>query len=170
MRQQELLSQHFFTSNAAQVEIAIKVMQALYISNAGGLVAFLGFLAQGKSDVPIPCYWKAGAALFVLGLVLAVITGFCAYLFQSSVTERSSVFLEFLYYEEKFKVYVDLMKNSSVNQEEKEREYNELKSRHNALPKTLPHSAQGWFRITIVCGFLSLVSFVIGCFFIVRGF
>lgn len=73
-------------SIAHQVRLGEKTIGYLYLSNAGAIVALIGYLAHKNSLSHLP-YWKMSAAFFCIGMLLSMGSLALAYYYQTQVTK-----------------------------------------------------------------------------------
>lgn len=142
----------------------------LYLSNAGAIVALIGYLAQKELSSSLN-NWKCSAILFCMGVIFSIGALGCAYWYQCQVTLSFNRKLDIAIYNELFNAYVQNKNNPQITQELKCNQYETLKKQYKYIescPDIPPKKCI--FNSCIILAFLSSLLFIGGFLSIIWQF
>lgn len=145
-----------------QIMMGEKMISYLYLSNAGAIVALIGYLAQKELSSSLN-NWKCSAMSFCMGAIFSIGALGCAYWYQIQVTLSFNRALDIARYNELFNTYLQNKDNPQTPRELKCNQYDTLEKQYEYIKLCPDIPPKKWiFNSCIISGFLSVVFFIGG--------
>ncbi|MBM3632451.1 MAG: hypothetical protein FJX03_01915 [Alphaproteobacteria bacterium] len=145
-----------------QVMFGEKIIGYLYLSNAGAMVALVGYIAQ-KQSLIFPSCWKLSALLFCVGLLCAISSLAFAYFYQMQNTKYINRLQREANYNDAYDRYHLTENDKKISREKRDLDSKYLKNEYDVITKNPPlEASQNLIAGYFASGFLSALFFLIG--------
>jgi hypothetical protein len=151
-------------SNERQIEIGLKTLHLIFLSHAGAIVAFLGFLAHKTQDNYLSDKWLWGVLCFIFGIIFVIGSYAVSYFQQMKITQSYDNQYN---YHKSFESYNIKKNNVEISQEDLKSLYTYLEKMHEIIINPFSNVRLKW---AISLAVISVIFFLCGSILVLCGF